>query len=190
MSGKIYTRRGDAGETSLADGSRVAKHGLRVESYGTVDEANSAVGFVRTKLAVVGSEREAELDMLLDFVQHKLFNCSSRLATPPDKITEKTPSISSADIERLERAIDSMTEQLEPLDHFILPGGCEEACRLHLARTVTRRAERAIGRLAEVEPVDENVLAFVNRLSDVLFTAARYANMVYRSDELLWDPSL
>ncbi len=86
MSGKIYTRGGDAGETSLADGSRIPKHGLRVEAYGTVDEANSSVGFVRTKLAIVGSEREAELDMLLDFVQHKLFNCSSRLATPPDKI--------------------------------------------------------------------------------------------------------
>jgi cob(I)alamin adenosyltransferase len=190
MSGKIYTRRGDAGETSLADGSRIPKHGLRVEAYGQLDEANSAVGFVRTKLAVVGSEREADLDMLLDFVQHKLFNCSSRLATPPDKITDQTPDIRPEDVSRLEKAIDTMTEELEPLDHFILPGGCEEACRLHLARTVARRAERAVTRLAEVEPVDEDLLAFVNRLSDVLFASARYANMLYRADDILWDPGL
>jgi cob(I)alamin adenosyltransferase len=82
-----------------------------------------------------------------------------------------------------------MTEEIEPLDHFILPGGCEESCRLHMARTVVRRAERAVNRLAEVEPVDENVLAFINRLSDVLFTAARYANMLYRAEDVLWDPN-
>lgn len=188
MSGKIYTRGGDAGETSLADGSRIPKHGLRVEAYGTVDEANSSVGFVRTKLAIVGSEREAELDMLLDFVQHKLFNCSSRLATPPDKTGDATPEITAADVRRLEASIDTMTEELEPIDHFMLPGGCEEACRLHLARAVTRRAERDVARLAEVEPVDENVLAFLNRLSDMLFTAARYTNMLYRAEEAVWDP--
>ena len=190
MSGKIYTRGGDTGETSLSDGSRIPKHGLRVEAYGAVDEASSFVGFVRTKLAIVGSEREADLDMLLDFVQHKLFNCSSRLATPPEKVTETTPEISPDDIQRLEKAIDTMTDGLAPLDHFILPGGCEEACRLHMARTVTRRAERAVSRLAEVEPVDENLLAFINRLSDVLFTAARYANRIYRSDDIVWDPGL
>ncbi len=81
-----------------------------------------------------------------------------------------------------------MTEELEPIDHFMLPGGCEEACRLHLARAVTRRAERDVARLAEVEPVDENVLAFLNRLSDMLFTAARYTNMLYRAEEAVWDP--
>jgi cob(I)alamin adenosyltransferase len=190
MEAKIYTRKGDSGETSLVDGTRVPKHGLRVDAYGTVDEANSALGFVRTKLAVVGSEREAQLDMVLDFAQHKLFNCSSRLATPPDAVSESTPTITSADVERLEMAIDAMDAELEPLDGFILPGGCEEACRLHMARTITRRAERAISRLAEVEPVDETILAFVNRLSDLLFTAARYANVLYRATDIRWDPDI
>jgi len=190
MTGTIYTRGGDKGETSLADGSRIPKHGLRVDAYGSVDEANSFIGFVRTKLAIVGSERDANLDMLLDFAQHKLTNCSSRLATPPEKITESTPGISTADVERLEKAIDTMTAELPPLDSFVLPGGCEEACRLHIARTVTRRAERTVSRLAEIEPVDENVLAFINRLSDALFTAARYANKIYRSEDIIWDPGL
>lgn len=190
MSGSIYTRGGDAGETSLVDGSRTPKHGLRVEAYGTVDEANSAVGFVRTKLAVIGSERAAELDLQLDYVQNKLFNCSSRLATPPSHISEKTPALTETDVQRLEQAIDAMDEELEELHGFILPGGCEEACRLHLARTVVRRAERAVTRLSEVEPVDGNVLAFLNRLSDYLFTAARYTNVLYRSQELRWDPGL
>lgn len=190
MSGSIYTRGGDAGETSLADGSRIPKHGLRVEAYGTVDEANSAVGFVRTKLAIVGSERAAELDLQLHFVQNKLFNCSSRLATPPQHISDTTPDITERDVELLERAIDTMDEEFDELSGFVLPGGCEEACRLHMARTVVRRAEREVTRLAEVEPVDGNVLAFLNRLSDYLFTAARYTNVLYRSQELPWDPEL
>ena len=190
MKAKIYTRAGDGGETSLVGGSRVPKHGLRVEAYGTVDEANSAVGFVRTKLAVVGSEREADLDMILDFAQHKLLNCSARLATPPEAVTDSTPDVTAADVERLERAIDAMDEELAELDGFVLPGGCEEACRLHMARTVTRRAERAVSRLAEVEPVDEALLAFLNRLSDLLFTGARYANALYRSTDILWDPNV
>jgi cob(I)alamin adenosyltransferase len=190
MSGSIYTRGGDAGETSLSDGSRVAKHGARVEAYGTVDEANSAVGFVRTKLAVVGSEKGAELDMQLDFVQHKLFNCSSRLATPPEHISDKTPAITPEDVTRLERAIDAMDAELDELHAFVLPGGCEEACRLHMARTIVRRAERRITKLGEIEPVDPNVQAFVNRLSDYLFTAARYANKLYRAEEYRWDPNL
>ncbi len=185
MSGKIYTRAGDSGETSLVGGQRIAKNSVRVTAYGTVDEANSHVGHVRAALEVAAPE-EAELDRMLDFVQHRLFNCSSRLATPPGAETDHTPHVVAHDVDRLEGYIDSLTERTSPLEHFVLPGGCELSARMHVARTVVRRAERAILDLAAQEPVDPTVLKFVNRLSDLLFAMARFANRMYQGGDVYW----
>ena len=188
---RIYTRKGDKGETSLVGGERVPKNSVRVEAYGTVDEANSAVGLARSALNVA-AEDDLRLDMMLDFVQHRLFDCSSLLATPVVARTDgrRLPAIQQADIDLVESWIDRLTEAAGEIDHFVLPGGCEEACRLHVARTVVRRAERRIHDLAEEAPgeVDAQVLAFVNRLSDLLFTMARYANALYGSGDVFWDP--
>lgn len=189
MSGSIYTRGGDHGETSLVGGGRVPKNSTRVEAYGTIDEANAAIGLVRAKLEVAAND-EADLDRVLDFVQHRLFNCSSRLATPESALSDLTPGISGEDVAFLEEQIDRLSERTADLTHFVLPGGCEDSARLHVARTVVRRAERRVLDLAADEPVDDTVLAFMNRLSDLLFAAARYTNHVYQGGDVYWDPAL
>ncbi len=177
----IYTRRGDAGKTSLADGARVSKASARVEAYGTVDEANSAVGLARAAVT------DPTLDDVLHFVQQRLFNCSSSLATPAEHATETTPRIEADDVVALERAIDLFQQRAGELQHFIIEAGGEAGSRLHLARAIMRRAERRIVALSAEEPVDEQVLAFVNRLSDALFAAARYANTLEGIAEEQWD---
>ncbi len=177
----IYTRRGDGGQTSLVDGSRIAKSSARVEAYGTVDEANSAVGLARAAID------DPTLDAVLAFIQHKLFNCSSSLATPPHARTEHTPVVSSDDILALERAVDDFERATGPLSHFIIEGGCRGAAHLQLARAIVRRAERRASALADVEDVDANVLAFLNRCSDTLFAAARFANHLAGAVETAWD---
>lgn len=186
---KIYTRTGDVGETSLVGGVRVPKNSTRVEAYGTVDEANCCVGHARAALEVA-AEEDLRLDAMLDFVQHRLFDCSSLLATPADVRSQRQalPAIGAADIALLETWIDSLTEAIGEIDQFVLPSGCEEACRLHIARTVVRRAERRILDLAAEVPgdVDPQVRAFVNRLSDLLFTMARYANHTYGAGDVFW----
>ncbi|MBW6469174.1 MAG: cob(I)yrinic acid a,c-diamide adenosyltransferase [Coriobacteriia bacterium] len=188
---KIYTRTGDAGETSLVGGSRVAKNSSRVEAYGTVDEANSCVGHARAALGTAAGD-DVRLESILDFVQHRLFDCSSLLATPAEVRAARTagPSIRAEDITRLESWIDELTAAAGEVDHFILPAGCEVACRLHIARTVVRRAERRVIDLASEAPgeVDPAVRKFVNRLSDLLFTMARYANHAYGAGDVFWDP--
>jgi cob(I)alamin adenosyltransferase len=149
---KIYTRTGDTGETSLVGGSRVAKNSSRVEAYGTVDEANSCVGHARAVLEM--GPDDLRLDAMLDFVQHRLFDCSSLLATPADVRVTRTggPAIRAEDISQLESWIDELTSAAGEIDHFVLPAGCEEACRLHVARTVVRRAERRVIDLASESP--------------------------------------
>ncbi len=187
---KIYTRTGDTGQTSIVGGTRVPKNSPRVEAYGSVDEANSCVGLARAALEVA-AEEDLRLDVILDFVQHRLFDCSSLLATPASVRAERAdgPAIVPGDIERLEAWIDELADAVGEIDHFVLPGGCEEACRLHVARTVVRRAERRIHDLAAEQPgeVDQQVLKFVNRLSDLLFTMARYANHAYGAGDVFWD---
>lgn len=187
---KIYTRSGDGGETSLVGGQRVPKNGERVEAYGAVDEANSMVGLARAALEV-GAKGDLSLDAMLNFVQHRLFDCSSLLATPAAVRDSggAGPHISTADIARLESWIDELTAATGEISRFVLPAGCEEACRLHLARTVVRRAERCIHAFLAASPdeVDRDVLAFVNRLSDLLFAMARYANHVYGAGDVFWD---
>lgn len=178
----IYTRTGDEGQTSLGDGRRVPKSSGRVEAYGTVDEANSLVGLAR---AGVTDER---LDGVLHFLQQRLFNCSSSLAIPQVPEDDAARHVRQEDIDELERAIDVFTEAAGPLDHFVLPTGSETVARLHVARTVMRRAERRADALAQEAEIDRLVLAFLNRSSDLLFAAARYAARLEGAPEEAWNP--
>ncbi len=187
MSGPVYTGTGDSGETSLADGRRVRKDDLRVRAYGALDEANSAIGLVRASLQVTIPE-EAYLDRPLHFAQHRLMNCATRVAFPQEPGGENTPTVTGEDVARLEEYIDDLTARTGEAGRFVLPTGCEEAARCHLARTIVRRAERELVALAAAEPVDAEVLRFVNRLSDLMFMAARYANAVYGTGDVFWDP--
>lgn len=181
---KIYTRTGDAGETALGDGTRVAKHSARVTSYGTVDELNATVGLARLHAAGEMAER-------LSRIQNDLFDLGADLCRPnmeQDDAAEYTPlRVVSAQTDRLEAEIDQMNADLEPLRSFILPGGSALAAQLHLARTVCRRAERLCVDLAAVEGVNESALIYLNRLSDWFFVAARIANDNGK-DDVLWVP--
>ena len=182
---KIYTRTGDDGTTGLVDGSRSPKHAARIEAIGAVDEANSTLG-----LAILAVD---EADGLRR-VQNDLFDLGADLATPKGALDgegfepgEMVLRIVPAQVEWLERAIDTANEQLEPLTSFVLPGGGEAAARLHVARATVRRAERAMTALAEIEPVNPAALHYINRLSDLLFCLARLANDGGKSD-VTWVP--
>jgi cob(I)alamin adenosyltransferase len=178
---RIYTRGGDKGETSLGDGSRVPKHGLRVAAYGTVDEANAAIGIARL-------HADTEADAMLGHIQNDLFDLGADLCTPEGgRRSTGALRISAAQVERLEHEIDAMNAVLRPLDSFILPGGSAAATYLHLARTVTRRAERLVSELAKAEPVNPEALKYLNRLSDHLFVLGRRVNDNGARD-VLWVP--
>jgi len=171
---RIYTRSGDAGTTRLATGETVSKSDLRVEAYAAVDEANACVGLARVHTAA-----DAGFDAILARVQNELFDLGADLATPakPDEAPDAMLRILDGQVERLEREIDELNGALPPLTSFILPGGTPAAAALHLARTVCRRAEREAVRLAESgEAVSAPAMRYLNRLSDLLFVAARYAN--------------
>ncbi len=171
---KIYTRTGDAGTTGLGDGTRVAKDAARVEAYGTIDEANSAIGLV------LASEVPEDVRTLLTRVQHQLFDLGGELCIPGHA------AIGDADIEALERALDGYNADLPPLKEFILPGGGEAAARCHLARTIVRRAERATVTLARDEAVRPEAVRYLNRLSDLLFVLARVLARASGHGEVLW----
>lgn len=181
---RIYTRTGDDGTTALGNGERRPKYDLRVEAYGTVDEANAAIGVARLHLAGMG-----ELDRMLGLIQNDLFDLGADLAVPQREGKAERLRVLSSQVERLERDIDVLNEKLEPLTSFILPGGTPAAANLHVARTICRRAERVITELAArpEEPVSEAAIRYVNRLSDLLFVAARAANNNGASD-VLWVP--
>jgi cob(I)alamin adenosyltransferase len=184
---KIYTRTGDDGTTALGSGRRVPKYDLRVEAYGTLDETNAAIGIAR----LYTRETQAKLDAMLARIQNDLFDLGADLCFPDDtKDTRGRLTVSGAQVERLEREIDELNKDLEPLRSFVLPGGSPASSHLHLARTISRRAERLIVALAARtgEPVSETVLRYVNRLSDFLFVAARYANDNGKSD-VMWVPA-
>jgi cob(I)alamin adenosyltransferase len=186
---KIYTRGGDAGATSLADGERRRKDDIRVEAYGAVDEANAAIGVAR--LAV--EARDGALDAMLERIQNDLFDLGAELATPLDP-QKPAPdpsmrlSIIQPQIDRLEQEIDMLNGELAPLKSFVLPGGAAAAAHLHLARTITRRAERVMVTLANTpgEHVEPTAIRYVNRLSDFLFVASRYVNR--EKGDVLWKP--
>ncbi|MFZ5783017.1 MAG: cob(I)yrinic acid a,c-diamide adenosyltransferase [Pseudomonadota bacterium] len=187
---KIYTRGGDAGQTSLGRGERVAKHDPRVEAYGTTDEANSVIGLARSAIARAGGDSIlAEADAMLGRIQNDLFDLGADLCTPEGKSRrdEQALRIVASQVERLEREIDAMNSELKPLNSFILPGGREAAAWLHLARTVVRRAERRMTQLATEESVNAEAIKYVNRLSDHLFVLARRLND-NGADDVLWVP--
>ncbi len=181
---KIYTRTGDDGTTGLVDGSRRAKHDARMEAIGTVDEANSLIGF-----AVVTPDGSGPHEAALVRIQNDLFDLGADLATPGEDFapSEMVLRIVPSQVDWLERQIDALTEALTPLTSFILPGGTEAAARAHLARATVRRAERAATALAAHEPVNPAALAYLNRLSDYLFVLARALNDGGAGD-VLWVP--
>lgn len=179
---RIYTKGGDQGETSLGDGTRVPKQSLRVEAFGTVDEANAAIGLARLHA------KDQALEMLAR-IQHDLFDLGADLCTPEGGGRgQQALRIIAPQVERLEREIDAMNADLPPLDSFILPGGTPLAASLHLARTITRRAERLVAALAAVEAINPDALKYLNRLSDHLFVLSRVANRP--TGDILWEPGI
>jgi len=183
---KIYTRTGDAGTTALGSGDRVAKHDIRVETYGTVDEVNSVLGLAR-----LHSKTDPDLDGMLERIQNDLFDLGADLCFPDkgEPLDYEPLRITPAQVDRLEKEIDRLNANIAPLNSFILPGGSALASHLHLGRTVSRRAERLCVALSDVEPgqVSEAALKYLNRLSDFLFVAARFANDQGEAD-VLWTP--
>lgn len=180
---RIYTRGGDRGETSLGDGGRVPKHSPRVAAYGTVDEANAAVGLARLHV-------RGEADEMLLRIQDDLFDVGADLCRPEKEGESQGDGplrITEAQVLRLEKEIDAMNAELEPLESFVLPGGSPASAYLHFARTVVRRAERLVSELAAHEPVNPEAVKYVNRLSDHLFVLARHLNERGRAD-VLWRP--
>jgi cob(I)alamin adenosyltransferase len=186
---KIYTKAGDRGQTRLVGGQKVPKDSPRIECYGTVDELSSCLGLARTALEQPGvPDGAAALAAILRRVQNELFNLGSELATLKEDVHPRQPVIEARHVEALEREMDGWNAELPELRSFILPGGGWVASYLHLARTVCRRAERLAVRLAAAEPVGEQVVPYLNRLSDALFVASRHASRLYGEPEPLWEP--
>ena len=184
MALKIYTKTGDKGQTSLIGGTRVPKHHVRIEAYGTIDELNSFIGLVRDNIT------EDELSNLLIEIQDRLFTIGSLLAADPEKNKMQLPQISESDVILLEKAIDKMNETLPEMKHFILPGGHSTVSYCHIARCVCRRGERAVLKLAENENVDELIYKYLNRLSDYLFVLCRKLSKDLNANEIQWKPRL
>ena len=178
----VYTRTGDKGTTSLVGGARVPKTHARLEAYGTIDELDTCLGLLLTYLT------DAEDKKMILWIQHKMFTIGSYLATDQKNTTLRIESqIHEYDILRLETAIDEADQLLPPLRAFVIPGGSRESAVCQLCRTVCRRAERRILALSEECPIEENVTAFINRLSDYLFVLARKLNLLSQTDEIYWD---
>ena len=179
---KVYTRTGDAGTTRLGGGQEVAKHALRIEAFGSVDELSSSIG------VAIASGIDPSLADKLAKVQNDLFHLGSDLCIlEQDKARMKVPIIEQRHVDELEGWIDAMSSELGPLENFILPGGSPGATHLHVARTVCRRAERRVTALVDSEPVGAHVLKYLNRLSDALFVMARYENLNKGVADVLWD---
>ncbi len=185
MSVKIYTKTGDKGTTSLIGGTKVLKSDLRIEAYGTTDELNSYVGLC-VDLLTDGTSKK-----ILQEVQDRLFTIGSSLACDPAKETKmKIPDLAENDVVLLEKEIDRMNEALPEMKHFILPGGHPTVSHLHIARCICRRAERCCVRLQEHEKQDLIIIKYLNRLSDYLFTLARYTANFLKADEIVWKPRI
>lgn len=179
---KVYTRTGDDGTTALGAGQRVAKDSLRVQTYGTVDELNSHVG------AAIASGVEPDLAKALRGIQNDLFHLGSDLCvTEEDKAARAVPRVEPRHVESLERKIDELSADLAPLENFVLPGGTPGAAQLHVARAVCRRAERLAVTLSRAEKIGDQVVVYLNRLSDLLFVMARWENRKKKTPDVLWD---
>lgn len=189
---KVYTRKGDEGQTRLVGGVEIAKDHPRVEAYGTVDELNSILGIVRNynkQLPV--SVRRDKFEVILQHIQQWLFDLGSELATPPGKPPKRDqPDLSGERVKFLEEVIDKMNEELPALKSFVLPGGNPLSAFLHQSRTVCRRAERRIVSLARQEKISLSVIPFINRLSDALFVFGRWAALNQGENEILWEPGM
>ncbi len=186
---KIYTKTGDQGKTSLFGGTRVPKHHIRIESYGTVDELNSYLGLIRDQ------QIDQNYKTFLADIQHDLFTVGAILATPHENEMLKNGQprlniqrIEEKDIEKLELAMDAMNESLPPMTNFVLPGGHTTVSYCHITRCVCRRAERLAVHLNEIDPIDERVLQYLNRLSDYLFVLARKLTFDLQAEEVKWIP--
>lgn len=177
---KIYTKTGDSGETGLFRGPRVPKHDQRVHAYGHVDELNAVLGVLLPDI------QHPRVKELLASLQHELFEVGADLATPPQPAEDGSLRINAPMVERLEKAIDEFEESLPQLTNFILPGGGRGGAQLHLARTVCRRAERAVSKLQSEQSINPDVLRYMNRLSDLLFVLARAENQHTGSPEVPW----
>ena len=182
---RIYTKRGDDGETSLVGGQRVVKDARRIEAYGTVDELNAFTGAA----CVTAGEQVPALAAILRRIQHELFNLGSILATLPEDVHPAQPRITEAEITQLEREMDRMNADLGELRSFVLPGGCRLNAELHACRTICRRAERVVVALSREEATPPEAVRYLNRLSDALFVWSRWANHVLGRPEILWDPN-
>ena len=186
---KIYTKTGDKGTTALFGGTRVPKHHIRIDSYGTVDELNSHIGLIRDQ------DINPHYKEVLTEIQNLLFTVGAVLATDPEKATLKNgkdrlniPRISEENIIALEKEMDTMNEALPPMTHFVLPGGHQTVSFCHIARCVCRRAERLASALYELEPFDEHTLKYLNRLSDYIFVLARKLSHDLQANEIKWVP--
>jgi cob(I)alamin adenosyltransferase len=188
---RVYTRSGDKGETGLAGGQRVPKDSLRIEAYGTLDELNATIGVARVTAeeSIAVHAELAELNAILKRVQHELFNAGSILATLPQDVHPRHARVTDAEIAQLEREIDKMNAGLPALRSFVLPGGCRLNAELHVCRTVCRRAERICVTLARQEPVDGEIVRYLNRLGDALFVWSRWASHTLGVPEILWEPN-
>lgn len=184
MSIKIYTKTGDKGQTSLIGGTRLPKHHIRIEAYGTVDELNSHIGLVRDSVS------DKDVSDLLTEIQDRLFTMGSLLAADPEKNKMQLPQLSESDVTLLEKSIDKMNETLPEMKHFVLPGGHVTVSYCHIARCVCRRAERAVLKLAENEKVDEITYKYLNRLSDYLFVLSRKLSFDLKATEIPWKPRM
>jgi cob(I)alamin adenosyltransferase len=185
---RIYTKRGDTGDTSLVGGQRVAKDDPRIEAYGTVDELNAFVGLACVSCQDAGAKLSL-LASILRRVQHELFNLGSILATLPEDVHPRQARITEAEITRLEEEMDRANEILPALRSFVLPGGSRLNAELHVCRTVCRRAERMVTALAREEPVPAEAVQYLNRLSDAFFVWSRWASHISDAPETLWEPN-
>ena len=186
---KVYTRTGDSGQTGLVGGKRLPKDHPRIEAYGTVDELNSILGIAQSCLGQKEvSKRRHKLELILEAIQHKLFDLGSELATLPGDEYEGQVTLQAEDSMWLEQIIDTMNEELEPLNSFILPGGTTFNAFLHQARTVCRRAERDVIKLNQIDLVNPEIIKYLNRLSDFLFAAGRWVTETLGEKETLWQP--
>jgi cob(I)alamin adenosyltransferase len=191
MALKIYTKTGDKGQTGLLGGTRVPKHNIRIEAYGTIDELNSWIGLLRDSIAsneLIADSRQ-QIAILVE-TQDRLFTIGSSLASDPKKSKVKIPHLKEDDIILFEREMDNMDTVLPPMKNFVLPGGHELVSKCHITRCVCRRAERRVNNLAENEPVDELVIKYLNRLSDYLFMLSRKLAHDLDAPETAWKPRL
>lgn len=180
---KIYTKTGDKGDTGLFGGERVSKDSLRINSYGTIDELNSHIGLAVTEV------KDGEIKDLLVRIQNQLFNIGSDLATPDTEKNKKLniPRITEEDFNLLEKEIDRFEQRNDELKQFILPGGSKGAAHLHVCRTVCRRGERLVVSLSKTDKINQNIIVYLNRLSDLLFVLARYENKINGIEDIKWE---